>query len=75
MRCCGPNNPTPPSKPCLDSIRVNYHRCDSYTLVDTITSMSFGVCQLSEDLSILVLLQNVNKTPRFQTYFIHLQAP
>ena len=27
-------------------------------------TMHFGVCQLSEDLSILLLLQNVNQTPR-----------
>ena len=40
---------------------------DAFVHVDTIT-MHFGIHQLSEDLSILLLLQNVNKTPTVLSY-------
>ena len=40
---------------------------DAFVHVDTIT-MHFGIHQLSEDLSILLLLQNVNKTPTGLSY-------
>ena len=37
-------------------------------VINTVT-MHFGVCKLIEDWSILLLLQNVNKTPMFLPFF------